>query len=397
MLACFGGTPVRTAPYPGWVRVTDADRRRLLDTVRSGEWTNGIQRSTFEARFAADCGVKHCFAVANGTVSLELILRAMGIGYGDEVILPPWTFIATFSSIVFTGATPVFADIDADTYCLSVADTEAKITPRTKAIVAVAVAGRPVDFDAFEALSKKYGVRLIVDAAQAVGASWRGRRICTYGDAASVSCQNTKNLTAGEGGIITTNDDSLAERLSLLLGRTPQTSFASVVQDHNLSEFQSALLNSQYEKLCGEMDLRAENAAYLCGRLHGLDFVSPTAYDERVTRHAYHLFILRFHADVLAERGITRDQFLAAVGAEGIPLGAGYAPVYAFPCVSSDYTRRIIGTAIDTSPLPNTEAAAYAEGSWMYQSVLLGTHGDMDDIADALIKVWAHADDVRRL
>ena len=105
----------------------------------------------------------------------------------------------------------------------------------------------------------------------------------------------------------------------------------------------------------------------------------------------------RFHADVLAERGITRDQFLTAVGAEGIPLGAGYAPVYAFPCVSSDYTRRIIGTTIDTSPLPNTEAAAYAEGSWMYQSVLLGTHGDMDDIADALIKVWAHADDVRRL
>ena len=397
MLAALGGTPIRTAPYPGWVRVTDKDRARLIETIRSGEWTSGAQRTAFETRFAADCGAKHCFAVANGTVSLELILRAMGIGYGDEVILPPWTFIATFSSIVFTGATPVFADIDADTYCLSAADTERKITPRTKAIVAVAVAGRPVDFDAFEVLSKKYGVRLIVDAAQAVGASWRGRRICTYGDAASVSCQNTKNLTAGEGGIITTNDDSLAERLSLLLGRTPQSVFTSVVQDHNLSEFQSALLNSQYEKLYGEMDLRAENAAYLCGRLHGLDFVSPTAYDERITRHAYHLFILRFHADVLAERGITRNQFLAAVGAEGIPLGAGYAPVYAFPCVSSDYTKRIIGTSIDTSPLPNTEAAAYAEGSWMYQSVLLGTQGDMDDIADALIKVWAHADDVRKL
>ncbi len=397
MLAAFGGTPVRTSPFPGWVRVTDNDRQNLIRTVRSGEWTEGAQRRAFETRFAADCGAKHCFAVANGTVSLELILRAMGIGYGDEVILPPWTFIATFSSIVFTGATPVFADIDADTYCLSAADTERKITSRTKAIVAVAVAGRPVDFDALEALAKRHGIKLIVDAAQAVGASWKGKRICAYGDAASVSCQNTKNLTCGEGGIITTNDDALAERLSALLGRTGQTSFASVAQDHNLSEFQSALLNSQYEKLYGEIDTRADNAAYLCGRLHGLDFVAPTAYDERVTRHAYHLFILRFNSAVLAERGINRDQFLSAVSAEGIPLGAGYAPLYAFPCVSSDYTRRIIGTTVDTSPLPNTEAAAYTEGSWMYQSVLLGTHRDMDDIADALIKVWAHADDVRRL
>ena len=397
-LAIFGGEPLRKTDFPGWPRVTDYDRDLLAQATRKGNYRSGELRARFEERFAADCGVKHCFAVANGTVSLELILRAYGIGYGDEVILPPYTFVATLSSIVYAGATPVFADIDRGTYLLSPATLEEKITPRTRAIVVVAVAGCPPDLDALEEIARRHNLRLIVDAAQGVGATWRGRSICTYGDAASISCQNSKNLTCGEGGIIATNDDTLSERISLILnGGQEDGVYTSIGQEHTISEFQASLLLSQYEKLAAEMELREKNAAYLAGRLRAMPFVSAADYDERITRHAYHLFVIRFESDVLREKGITREQFLTALNAEGIPLACGYLPLYVFPCATSADTERVIGGKIDTTPLPECQRASYEEGTWLYQALLLGTRADMDDIADALLKVWEHADEVKTL
>lgn len=398
MLAIHGGTPIRTKKFEPWPRVTDLDRAALSSTVLQSDWHSGIHRKQFEQQFAADCGVKHCFAVANGTVSLELILRAYGIGYGDEVILPPYTFVATLSSIVFAGATPVFADITRDNYLLSPATLEEKITSRTKAIVAVAVAGCPPELDTLEDIARRHHLRLIVDAAQAVGAAWCDQRICAWGDVASISCQNTKNLTSGEGGIITTNDDILADNLSRILTDGMQDGkYVTIAQDHTISEFQATLLMSQYTKLYQEIYLREKNAAYLSGRLKELPFVHSAAYDERITCHAYHLYLLRFERDLLAEKGITRAQFLKAVNAEGIPISAGYMPLYTFPCATAPDTERMIGGKIDISPLPECQRASYEEGAWLTQNLLLGTRKDMDDIADTLIKVWEHADDVRRL
>ena len=187
MLAINGGKRVRdkSKSYPSWPSVTDGDRKLLNETI--GDVYRGFsnRKQEFEQKFAKDGKVKYCFAVANGTVSLELILRAYSIGRGDEVILPPYTFIATFSSIVYAGATPVFADISERDYNMDVVDAEKKITDKTKAIVVVAVGGCPPDIDAFESLAKKYDIKLIVDAAQAVGASWRGGNIASCGDAAS--------------------------------------------------------------------------------------------------------------------------------------------------------------------------------------------------------------------
>ncbi len=396
MLAIHGGTPLKTNTFPGWPQTTETDRQSLIQTIRSGNWSSGEKRAAFEKRFAADCGVKHCFAVANGTVSLELILRGFGIGYGDEVILPPYTFVATLSSVIFAGATPVFADIDPATFNISPDGVREKITDKTRAIVAVAVGGCPPDLDALAVIAKQHNVKLIVDAAQGVGAVWNGVSLCALGDAASISCQNSKNLTCGEGGIITTNDDALASAISTMLaGGQKDGSFVSVGQDHTISEFQASVLLSQYEKLQEEMYLREKNAAYLAGRLRALDFVDAAAYDDRITHHAYHLFVVRFRAEKLAERGVHRDQLLAAIQAEGVPLVVGYMPLYTFPCVTSDYTERQIGAKIDTSVLPNCERASYEEGCWLYQACLLGTRQDMDDIADAIIKVWEHADELR--
>lgn len=392
MLAIHGGEPLRKEPFPGWPITTDTDRSLLCETVRSMDWSSGKMRMQFEQKFAADCDVKHCFAVANGTVSLELILRGFGIGYGDEVILPPYTFVATLSSIIFAGATPVFADIDLTTFNILPAAVEEKITDKTRAIVAVAVGGCPPDLDALQDIATRHNLKLIVDAAQGVGAVWNGTSICALGDAASISCQNSKNLTCGEGGIITTNNDALAAAISRILeGGKQNGQYVSIGQDHNISEFQASVLLSQYQKLMDEMYIREKNAAYLAGRLRDLEFVDAAGYDDRITRHAYHLLVVRFRAEKLAERGIDREWFLSAINAEGIPLACGYLPLYRFPCTSSPETQRQIGATVDISPLPNCERISYHEGAWLYQSLLLGTRSDMDDIVDAMIKVWEGA------
>ena len=396
MLALHGGTPVLKKNIPAWPQVTDIDRQMLKDTLLAGNYKSGKLREQFETTFAADCGVAHCFAVANGTVSLELILRGFGIGKGDEVILPPYTFIATLSSIVFAGATPVLADIDDSNYLISPASVEEKITDKTRAIVAVAVGGCPPDLDALEEIAQRHNVKLIVDAAQGVGAEWKGKNLCAYGDAASISCQNSKNLTSGEGGIITTNDDVLAKKLELMLsGGKEDGKYVSVAQDHRITELQASVLLSQYSKLSREVVLRDKNAAYLAGRLQGLGFVEHLAYDDRITTHAYHLFLMRFKKEELAKKGITRDQFIKALVAEGIPICSGYAPLYTFPCVTSLDTERMIGTKIDITPLPACERASYEEGSWMGQSVLLSDRATLDAIVEAIIKVWDHADELK--
>lgn len=396
MLALHGGTPVLKKNMPAWPQANDIDREMLTKTLLAGDYNSGKLREQFEAAFAKDCGVAHCFAVANGTVSLELLLRGFDIGRGDEVILPPYTFVATLSSIVFAGATPVFADIDESNYLICPASVEEKITAKTRAIVAVAVGGCPPDLDALEEIAQRHGIKLIVDAAQGVGAEWKGKNLCAYGDAASISCQNSKNLTSGEGGIITTNDDVLAKKLSLMLsGGIENGAYVSVAQDHRITELQASILLSQYSKLSREVVLRDKNAAYLAGRLKGLGFVEHLAYDERITTHAYHLFLVRFKKEALAEKGITRDQFIKALVAEGVPICSGYAPLYTFPCVTSPDTERMIGTKIDVTPLPACDTASFEEGAWMGQAVLLANRQTLDAIVDAIVKVWEHAADLK--
>lgn len=397
MLAIKGGEALsHRAIGRAWPQVTDNDRKLMARTVMGGNYSDGRIIEETEKKLADFLGVKHCFCVANGTVSIEMILRAFGIGYGDEVILPPYTFVATLSSILYSGATPVFADIDRNTYNLSPEAAEKKITHKTKAIIAVAVAGRPVDADAFEALSKKYGIKLIIDAAQAVGAEWRGKGLCSYGDAASISCQNSKNLNSGEGGIITTESDETALAIkTMLCGGCCGDEIVTVAQENRMSAFQASVLNSQLDKLAAEMSLRSENAAYLDGRLKATGYALGCAPDPRITRDAHHLYVIRFNSGILREKGIPKGRVIEALNAEGIPVTDGYAPLYRFACINSAWTKNMIEGEIDTSELPECAAASDEEGAWLYQSVLLGDREDMDDIADAIIKVFDSIDELR--
>ena len=393
VLAIRGGTPLRTEPFPGWTMITPADKKGLETVFHQNDWGHGgPQNRAFQERFAKYCGVKHCITVANGTVSLELILRALGIVRGDEVIVPPYTFIATISSIIYAGATPVFADIEPDTFQLSAEAAEKAITPRTRAIMPAYIGGRPADLDAFEALCKKYDLHLIGDAAQAVCSGFNGRDVATYGTATSISCQNTKNLTCGEGGIILTDNDGLAENLQRML--FDKQSYLAMAA--GMSEFQASILNTQLDSLADQIDRRMDSCAHLDSRFGELPFLYTLRQDPRITRNSYHLYLLGLHEEML--EGISRKTFLKAVEAEGAPIAAGYIPAYNFPCLAGDYVRKCIGRDLDLKPnTPVAERIGYHDGCWIYHSTMLGTRKDMDDIADAVIKVWENLDELREV
>ena len=378
-LALTGGAPLRDKKWPSWPVYDGAEREALSRVQASGVFRGGNEARAFAAAYADFCGARCCVPVANGTVSIELILRALGIGRGDEVILPPYTFIASYSAICFAGATPVFADISPVDYNLDAAAVERVITPRTRAILAVSVGGRPADYDALSDVARRRGLALIGDAAQAAGARFNGTDIAALGTAASISCQNSKNLTCGEGGLITTNDEALCNTLTAMLSGGDAQHLAL---DSGISEFGAAILSSQLTRLPAQMETRSENAAYLDELLSALGFVAPLPADPRVTRNAYHLYFVRVLEDKL---GVSRNAFIRAVAAEGVPITTGYEPLYTFPGIKEPHD------------CLTTDRIAAHEASWITQNALLAGREDMRDIARAMEKVYDCIDELREV
>ena len=225
-LAIHGGAPVRTKPFPTWPVFGDQEERQLIGALRSGRWgkMDGAEVTRFEQRFAAYHHAKHGIAVVNGTVALRLALMAADVQAGDHVIVPPYTFVATASAVVEANATPVFADVQLETFNLDPGALEAAITPRTTAVIPVHFGGLPVDMGRIMALAQRHGLTVIEDACHAHGAEYQGRRVGSLGHMGVFSFQSTKNLTSGEGGILLTNDDELAQRCWSMhnCGRRPE-------------------------------------------------------------------------------------------------------------------------------------------------------------------------------
>ena len=394
-LAIHGGTPVQKKTVPHWPVIQKRDEEALLRAYDSADWgIHGEENQRFCRDFAAYSDAKHCLTVANGTVSLELLLRALNIGRGDEVILPPYTFIATVSSLLFAGVTPVFADLSPDTMLLDPDAVEKVITPRTKAVVPVFVGGRPVDPERYEALCQKHGLYLILDAAQAVGTQFNHKGLGAYGTVASISCQNSKNLTCGEGGILLTNDDALYEKLREMIdgGRSADGRIRSLSLASGMSEFQAAVLNSQLPSLDEQIEKRMASAELLDRLLSPLPFVKTLKKDEHITRNSLHLYLLQIREEML--KGVPVATFLKAVRQEGAPLNPGYAPLYDFPCLSGDYARRCMGRELPKADTPVAERLR-TEGCWFYHADLLRSPEEVSLFADALQKVYENLDSLR--
>jgi len=404
-LALLGGKRAKNKPFPLWPHYDDQERRALMEVLESRVWwrTPGTKTLEFEKAFAAYHGARHGIAVTNGTAALEVTLAALGVGHGDEVIVPNFTFIATASAVLFVNALPVLVDVDRQSYCLDPALAEAAITPRTKAIIAVHMGGHPADLDRLQEIAKRHGIVLIEDAAHAHGSEWRGRKIGTFGTAATFSFQASKLMTAGEGGAILSNDDSFERQARSVhdCGRLPGEWFYSHFNygsNYRLSEWQGAVLGVQLSRLEEQTLHRHRNGRLLDRLLAEIPGITPQQYDPRCTRNGQYAYI--FHMDSKHFAGISTGNFIAALNAEGIPTQASYPPLHAMDYFrSGTYRKRLSGEqttqrhAFLEQEFPNTLRGAW-ETVWLPQFALLGDEEDMQEIAGAIGKIQRNAAEI---
>jgi dTDP-4-amino-4,6-dideoxygalactose transaminase len=397
-LALLGGKPTRARSFSSWPLFGKAEERALLRSLRSGKWgsLHGPEVARFEKGFAAAHGCKHAIAVANGTVSLRIGLLAAGLRAEDEVIVPPYTFFSTASAVVEANMVPVFADIALDTFNLEPAAVEAAITPRTRALIPVHFAGQVAEMDVLMGIARKHKLFVFEDAAHAHGATYKGQPAGSLGHLASFSFQSSKNLTAGEGGILTTNDDKLAERCRAIrnCGRVPGGLWYEhhvLSGNYRLGEFQGAILNAQLVRLAGQTRRRDVNGKYLASRLARLPGVHPQRRTTDCTRHSYHLFMLRLDGEVF---GAPRAAVLQALRAEGIPCSAGYGfslhqqPFFRNKAFGPFLMNASLNLNYDQTCCPNSDLICHDQCIWLEQNLFLGPRSDIDDIASAFEKVF---------
>lgn len=403
--ALLGGEPVRTSAFPSWPRMDALEDRSLLEVLRSGHWYRGSGKKVgeFESAYARLTGAKHCVATANGTSALIAALAALDIGPGDEVIVPPYTFIATINAVLMHHALPVFVDTDRETFQIDARKIEAAITDRTAAIIPVHLGGNAADLDTILSVAGKHKIPVLEDACQAHLAEWRGRKVGTLGAAGCFSFQVSKNLSSGEGGAVLSNDDALAERTYAFHnnGRGRGGSSFQYVGGRGanlrLTEFQGALLLAQMTRLEEQSRTRGENAGYLTSLLNEIPGIRPAKMYEGCTRNAYHLYMFRY--DPTAFDGLTRAKFVRALNAEGIPCSTGYTPLHKDAgireALASKGLRRIYPAAqldgwVEKNACPENQALC-SEAIWFTQPMFLGPKTDMDEIAAAVRKIGKHA------
>jgi len=397
-LALTGGARTKTKAFPVWPIYDETEKRTLVEVLESGVWwrTPGTKTLAFEKEFAEFHQAKLAIAVTNGTAALEVTMMALGVGPGDEVIVPNFTFVATASAVLAAGAMAVIVDVLPETHCIDPALAEAAITQRTKAIVAVHMGGHPADLDALRAIAQKHGLALIEDCAHAHGSEWNGRRVGSIGKAGTFSFQMSKLLTAGEGGIILTNDDGF-ERLARSVhdcGRMPGQWFYSHYihgSNYRLSEWQGAILSAQLKRLDAQTALRHKNARQLDKLLGEISGVTPQKLDPRCTRNGHYAYIFRVDSKEFA--GLPTEKLIAAMIAEGIPSQASYPPVNKLDVFQNgEYRKRLSASqakeahAFLQAEYPVTHQAAW-ESIWIPQPALLGDEEDMHEIAAAWRKI----------
>jgi dTDP-4-amino-4,6-dideoxygalactose transaminase len=410
-LAIAGGAPVRTKSFTEWPQFDEREKHAILGVLESRNWGGypfpNQLAELFSQRFAAHQDARHALCAANGTVTLEIALKAIGIGPGDEVIVPAYTFEATAAPVLRLGAIPVFVDVLPDTYCIDPDAAAAAVTSRTRAIIPVHLAMSMADMDAITELSARYDLKIVEDCAHAHGAKWRNQGAGSIGDAGSFSMQTTKLMTAGEGGVVTTRDDEVFELCQSYVncGRVSQTDhFRHRILGFNyrMTEFQAAILLAQLERLPEQTELRVARAERLSEGLKSIPGISLLRKDERLTTQAIYQFVFKYDRDAFA--GASRDRFVAALEAEGIPSdGLFYEPIYRSALFNIDPRDfpALAGRGTEDLPwartqCPVAERAAYLESVWLPHQLLLGSPEDVDQIVEAVAKIQSNVDELVR-
>jgi len=396
-LAVRGGTPVRTKGFPRWpMWDKDRDEELVLSVLRSGVWSRSKVVAEFEKKYAELLGARRCLATTHGTTALITALNALDIGAGDEVLVGPYTFVASISVILLAGALPIMVDTDPETFLVNPEKLEAKITPQTKAILPVHIYGLPADMNRINALAKKHRLLVLEDACQAWLAEFNGKKCGTLGDLGCFSFQNSKHLTCGEGGAVVGGDDALMDRA------VSYHNFGSggpyLGSKCRMTEFQAAILLAQMLRLEEQTQRRWENATYLTAKIHGIPGILPHRLYDGVTRAAYHLYPFRYKPQDF--NGVTRDKFIAALRAEGIPCSGGYGRLNKAPFIENTLKSRNFQRMYSSEQLDHCRAQIECpdndrlcdEAVCLSQQLLLGSKQDIDDIANAIGKIYENRD-----
>lgn len=414
--AILGGKPLIEDPdWPSWpIWKPETDEKRLLGVMRSGKWSRDKLVSEFEKRWAEVIGSKRCLAVVNGTNALNTALAQLEIGWGDEVLVTPYTFIASVSSIMFNGAIPVFVDVDPETFQMDPEKIEAKITPRTKAIMPVHILGLPSDMERIMAIADKHKLLVVEDACQAWLAEVNHKKVGTFGHAGCFSFQNSKNMAVGEGGAIVSDDDAFMDRCYSYhnygnpYGTAAGTVGAGTIMvgtKLRITEYQAAIGLAQLERLEEETDIRNVNAQYLRLLIQEIDGIFPYRLYKNVTKAAYHLFPFRYQEEEF--EGLSRAGFLQALRAEGVPCSGGYTELNKMPYLRNAFNSRFFRKFYPKEQLdyeqyaeenqcPLNEKLCNKQAVWIPQNVLLGTKADMDKIGAAIRKIRDNAGQIKK-
>lgn len=405
--AVLGGTPVRKQKkFASWPIAAQEEERELLQVLRSKHWNRGAAAEKFEKMYAALTGAKHCLAVANGTSALITSLGILGVGPGDEIIVPPYTFVATINAILLYGALPVFVDVDPDTFQIDHRKIEAAITPQTVAIMPVHIGGGAANLDGILAVAVRHRLPVIEDACQSHLAEWKGRKVGSFGVTGCFSFQASKNLNCGEGGAVITSSDALIEKAYTYhnngRSRAPLAGGANFTYESpganlRLTDLQAALLLAQMTRLEQQSRTRETNAGHLTSLLREILGITPATTDKGCTRNAYHLYMLRYDASKFD--GLSRAQFLKALAAEGIPASGGYSPLNKEPYLKTRfasksfarvYSKERLQAWDDQNRTPVNDKLC-REAVWFTQTMLIGDRTDMDEIAAAVRRIQKNA------
>ena len=380
-LAINGGSKVREAPFPRWPVLGDDDVEAVNAVLRSGGLTQLTADTVagFEDAFAQWHGSPHAVATSSGTAAIHMTLAALGVGPGDEVIVPAHTFIASATPVLHQGATPVFADVDEHTFCISPASVEARISPKTKAIIVVHLNGHPADLDALQAIALPHDIAIVEDAAQAHGALYNQRKVGTIGVVGCFSFWEDKIITTGgEGGCAITEDDGLADRMRRFRhhGEGPVEGERTYYHldlgyNYRLTSMQAATGLVQLRQLDDYLGARRRNAAYLTERLRELDAVEPPFVADYAV-HSYYKYICRLRP----EAGIDITEFVRAVAAEGVPVSRRYPTPLSHQPVFRD---------VESTPCPTAEHLAGELFTLLVHPTI--TTADLDDVVEAIRKV----------
>lgn len=407
-LAALGGEPVRKQAYPSWPVYDDRDIAAVTEVIRSGQWGGypwpGPKTAEFAQKFAEMQGGGTAVPMMNGTVTMEVALRAAGIGWGDEVIVPAYTFMATAAAPMAAGAIPVLVDIDPGNYCIDPQKLEDAITSKTRAVIVVHLGAQMADMDAVMAIAEHHQLLVIEDSAHAHGARWRGKGAGTIGDFGSFSLQSSKILTTGEGGVLICRDPKMAERAASIIdcgrAKDPQEKNFTMGSNYRLPEIQAALGLVALQRFPEQLKLRAEQADYFEESLSEVPGVRLLRRDPRHTVRSFYRYVIAIDPAIF---GAEHRSVCYALEKEGINCWDGYPPMHRNEIFNPRNSKLAIPSAFperfdySKQSLPETERAAELEAVWLDECIFRSGREGVDDVVAALKKLTENREEMRKI